>query len=120
VVHGEGLDEIAVTGMTHVCEVKGGSVERFSMVPEDIGLGRWERAAIAGGDPPENARILREVLAGRKGAPRDAVLANAAAALVAGDAAPDLRTGVGLAAASIDRGAAAEKLSRLVAVSRGA
>ncbi len=120
VVHGEGLDEIAVTGMTHVCEVKGGSVERFSMVPEDIGLGRWERAAIAGGDPPENARILREVLAGRKGAPRDAVLANAAAALVAGDAAPDLRAGVGLAAESIDRGAAAEKLSRLVAVSRGA
>jgi len=120
VVHGEGLDEIAVTGMTHVCEVKGGSVERFSIVPEDIGLGRWERAAIAGGDPPENARILREVLAGRKGAPRDAVLANAAAALVAGDAAPDLRSGVGLAAASIDRGAAAEKLSRLVAVSRGA
>ncbi len=120
VVHGEGLDEIAVTGMTHVCEVKGGSVERFSMVPEDIGLGRWERAAIAGGDPPENARILREVLAGRKGAPRDAVLANAAAALVAGDAAPDLRAGVGLAAESIDRGAAAEKLSRLVAVSSGA
>jgi anthranilate phosphoribosyltransferase len=119
VVHGEGLDEIAVTGMTHVCEVKGGSVERFSMVPEDIGLGRWERAAIAGGDPPENARILREVLAGQKGAPRDAVLANAAAALVVGGAAADLRAGVRLAAESIDRGAAAEKLSRLAAVSRG-
>ncbi|HEU4382589.1 MAG TPA: anthranilate phosphoribosyltransferase [Anaeromyxobacteraceae bacterium] len=120
VVHGEGLDEIAVTGMTHVCEVKEGRVERYSMVPEDIGVGRWERAAIAGGDPPENARILREVLAGQKGAPRDAVLANAAAALVAGGAAPDLRAGVRLAAESIDRAAAAEKLSRLVAVSRGA
>ncbi len=119
VVHGEGLDEIAVTGMTHVCEVKGGQVERFSMVPEDIGLGRWARAAIAGGDPPENARILKEVLAGQKGAPRDAVLANAAAALVAGGAAPDLRAGVLLGAESIDRGAAAEKLARLVAVSRG-
>ncbi len=120
VVHGEGLDEIAVTGMTHVCEVKNGAVERFTMVPEDIGLGRWPRAAIAGGDPPENAAILRAVLAGQKGGPRDAVLANAAAALVAGDAAPDLRTGVRLAAESIDRGAAAEKLSRLAAVSRGA
>ncbi|HYQ80485.1 MAG TPA: anthranilate phosphoribosyltransferase, partial [Anaeromyxobacteraceae bacterium] len=54
------------------------------------------------------------------GAPRDAALANAAAALVAGGAAPDLRTGVRLAAESIDRGAAAEKLARLVAVSRGA
>ena len=120
VVHGEGLDEIAVTGMTHVCQVKGGSIDRFSMVPEDIGLGRWDRAAIAGGDPPENARILRDVLAGAKGAPRDAVLANAAAALVAGDAASDLRAGVALAADSIDRGAAAEKLSRLAALSRGA
>ncbi len=120
VVHGEGLDEIAVTGMTHVCQVKGGSVERFSMVPEDIGVGRWDRASIAGGGPPENARILRDVLAGARGAPRDAVLANAAAALVAGGAAPDLRAGVAMAAESIDRGAAAEKLSRLAAVSHGA
>lgn len=120
VVHGEGLDEIAVTGMTHVCQVKGSSIDRFSMVPEDIGLGRWDRAAIAGGGPPENARILRDVLAGAKGAPRDAVLANAAAALVAGAAVSDLRAGVALAAESIDRGAAAEKLSRLAALSRGA
>ena len=42
VVHGEGLDEIAVTGMTHVCEVKEGAVERYAMVPEDIGLKRYQ------------------------------------------------------------------------------
>ena len=120
VVHGEGLDEIAVTGMTHLCEVKGGAVERFSMVPEDVGLGRWERSAIAGSDPPANARILGDVLAGQKGAPRDAVLANAAAALVAGGRAADLREGVRIAAESIDRGAAREKLARLAAVSSGA
>ena len=115
VVHGEGLDEIAVTGMTHVCEVKDGAVERYTMVPEDLGLRRHPEAEICGGDAELNARILRDVLDGRKGAPRDAVLANAAAALVAAGAAPDLRRGVALAAESIDQGGAADKLRRLVA-----
>ncbi len=114
VVHGEGLDEIAVTGMTHVCEVKGDSLERFAMVPEDIGLARHAEAAIAGRDAEWNARILRDVLSGQKGGPRDAVLANAAAALVCTGAAVDLRQGVRVAAESVDRGAAAEKLARLV------
>jgi anthranilate phosphoribosyltransferase len=118
VVHGEGLDEIAVTGMTHVAEVKpGGGVERYAMVPEDLGLRRWPEKDIAGGDATRNAIILRDVLGGQPGAPRDAVLANAAAALVAAEAAPDLRAGVRLAAESIDRGAAAEKLERLASLS---
>jgi anthranilate phosphoribosyltransferase len=120
VVHGEGLDEIAVTGMTHVCEVKGGEVERYTILPEDLGLRRWGAADIAGGDADYNARVLRDVLAGRQGAPRDAALANAAAALVAGGAAADLRAGVRLAAQAVDSGAAAEKLARLVQVSQGA
>jgi anthranilate phosphoribosyltransferase len=115
VVHGEGLDEIAVTGMTHVCEVKGAVTDRYAMLPEDIGLHRHPEAEIAGGDPDRNARILRDVLSGQAGAPRDAVLANAAAALVCAGAAKDLRAGVKVAAESLDRGAAAEKLSRLVA-----
>jgi len=117
VVHGEGLDEIAVTGMTHVCEVKAGKTERYSMMPEDLGLRRHPETEIAGGDAERNAGILRDVLSGQKGAPRDAVLANAAAALVCAGAAPDLRAGVRLAAESIDRGSAAEKLRRLVAAS---
>ena len=115
VVHGEGLDEIAVTGMTHVCEVKGGVVERFAMVPEDIGLRRHPEPEIAGGDAERNARILRDVLSGQKGAPRDAVLANAAAALVCTGAAKDLKEGVRVAERSIDGGGAADKLARLVA-----
>ncbi|MBI5069370.1 MAG: anthranilate phosphoribosyltransferase [Deltaproteobacteria bacterium] len=119
VVHGEGLDEIAVTGMTHVCEVKAGSLERYAILPEDLGLGRWDRSAIAGGDAEWNARMLRDILDGQKGGPRDAVLANAAAALVAGGAAPDLKGGVRLAAGAIDSGAAREKLARLVSLSRG-
>jgi anthranilate phosphoribosyltransferase len=119
VVHGEGLDEIAVTGMTHVCEVNDGAIERFAMLPEDIGLRRWGRADIAGGDPARNAAILKDVLTGQKGGPRDAVLANAAAALVAGGAAADLVSGVRGAADSIDRGAALEKLERLRILSSG-
>ncbi|BDG03959.1 anthranilate phosphoribosyltransferase [Anaeromyxobacter oryzae] len=117
VVHGEGLDEIAVTGMTHVCEVKGGKLERYAMRPEDIGLARHEEREIAGGDAERNARILRDVLEGQKGAPRDAVLANAAAALVCTGAAKDLPEGVRVAARAIDGGAAREKLSLLVAAS---
>jgi len=117
VVHGEGLDEITVTGMTHVCEVKGGAVERYSILPEDLGLGRYPESEILGGDSALNARILRDVLSGQKGAPRDATLANASAALVAAEAAPNLREGVKLAAAAIDCGAAAEKLARLVKMS---
>jgi anthranilate phosphoribosyltransferase len=115
VVHGEGLDEIAVTGMTHVCEVKAGATERYAMLPEDLGLRRHAIEEIAGGDAERNATILRDVLSGQKGAPRDAVLANAAAALVCAGAAKDLKAGVKLAAEVIDRGAAAEKLSLLVA-----
>jgi len=116
VVHGEGLDEITVTGMTHVCEVKEGGTERYSMLPEDMGLSRHPIEELVGGEAADNARILRDVLDGQKGAPRDAVLANAAAALVATGAARDLRGGVRVAAEAIDKGAAREKLKQLAAI----
>jgi len=118
VVHGEGLDEVAITGMTHVCEVKEGNVERYALLPEDMGLPRHLEAEIAGGDAARNAEILRDVLRGQRGGPRDAVLANAAAALVCAGAAGDLVEGVRVATASIDGGAAADKLARLVAATR--
>ncbi len=118
VVHGDGLDEIAVTGTTSVAEVRGGSVRTYELEPEALGVGRWPLTALGGGDAEQNARITRDVLGGQKGAPRDAVLANASAALVCAGAAADLRAGVALAAASIDRGAAREKLELLAAASR--
>jgi anthranilate phosphoribosyltransferase len=119
VVHGDGLDEVAVTGTTHVAEVRDGRVGLRDLTPEELGVGRWPGAALTGGDAEQNARITRDVLGGQAGAARDAVLANAAPALVAAGAAPDLRAGVRLAAATIDRGAAREKLDLLVAASRG-
>jgi anthranilate phosphoribosyltransferase len=90
------------------------------MLPEDLGLGRHAEAEIAGGDANRNARILTDVLGGQVGGPRDAALANAAAALVAAGAAADLREGVRLGAEAVDRGAASEKLARLVEATRGA
>ncbi len=87
------------------------------MLPEDVGIRRWDKAELAGGDAARNAAIVCDVLSGQKGAPRDAVLVNAAAALVAAEAAPDLTAGVRLAAEAIDRGAAQDKLERLRAIS---
>jgi len=118
VVHGDGLDEISVCGPTRVAEVRGGAVSLRTLTPEELGLARWPVAALAGGDAADNARITRDVLSGQRGAPRDAVLANAAAALVAGGAAADLPAGVRVAAEAIDRGAAREKLELLVAASQ--
>ncbi len=118
VVHGEGFDEVTVTGMTHLCEVKDGACDRYAVLPEDLGVRRWAREELAGGDAALNAAILTDVLSGQKGAPRDAVLVNAAAALVAGGAADDLPAGVRRAAEAIDAGAALEKLGQLRTLSQ--
>jgi anthranilate phosphoribosyltransferase len=114
VVHGQGLDEIAVTGSTTVCEVQGSEVYDFEVSPEELGVGRWNLNALLGGDAAKNAAMLRDVLSGQKGAPRDAVIANAAAALVAGEAAEDLLAGARAAADAIDRGRALAKLQDLI------
>lgn len=118
VVHGDGLDEIALTGETQVCEVVDGTLRSFTLTPEQLGLSRCRREELVGGDPAHNARILRDVLGGQKGAPRDAVLANAAAALVVGGAAATLTEGVRRAAESIDSGRAAGALAHLVRLTR--
>lgn len=118
VVHGsDGLDELTTTGPTSVAEVKDGKVRVFQIVPEDAGLARAALADLKGGDAQTNANAIRGVLTGEPGAFRDIVLLNAAAALVVGDKARDLREGVALAAQSIESGAAARALEKLIAVS---
>jgi anthranilate phosphoribosyltransferase len=114
VVHGGGADEVSVTGETLVCEAAGGEAREYTLEPEDLGLGRWAPAELAGGAPETNARIVRDVLGGQRGAPRDAVLASAALALVAAGAADSPREGARLGAAAVDRGAAAERLEAFV------
>ncbi|HEY8206171.1 MAG TPA: anthranilate phosphoribosyltransferase [Myxococcaceae bacterium] len=117
VVHGDGLDEISTAGSTHVAEVRGDSVETYEISPESLGLRRSTVADIAGGDAEHNARMIRDVLGGQEGAAADAVVANAAAALVAGHAASSLREGVDVARASIKSGAATQKLNDLTRMS---
>jgi anthranilate phosphoribosyltransferase len=114
-VHGhDGLDEISVCGPTRVTELRDGLIRTYDIDPERY-LGR--RAApeeVAGGDPNRNAEITRGVLAGKNGACRDVVVLNAAAALMAAGKADGMETGLRLAVESIESGAAAGKLERLV------
>lgn len=114
VVHGEdGLDEITVTGPTQISELAGGEVCTCRFDPIDLGLPRRSPQEIHGGDAAENARISREVLQRRAGAPREIVLLNAAAALIAGERAKNWTEGLSLAAQSIDSGAALRKVEAL-------
>jgi anthranilate phosphoribosyltransferase len=118
VVHGaDNLDEISNTGESRVSEVREGMVRSYTVRPEDFGLARTTIRELMGGDREENARIIRAILDGEPGPRRDIVLMNAAAALVAGGKARDLKDGVGLAAQAIDSGAALRKLEALVGLS---
>lgn len=115
VVHGsDGLDELTTTGPTLVAEWNGEHVRCFEVTPEDAGLPRATLADLQGDDPPHNAEAIRGVLSGMKGPLRDAVLLGAAGALLVAGRAGDLREGAGLAAQSIDSGAAHMALERLV------
>lgn len=118
VVHGEGgLDEISLSGPSDVIEVRGHELRHFSVQPPDFGLSPAPLEAIRGGDPAENAAIVRDVLSGRKGPHRDAVLVNAAAAVAAAGLANDLQVGFRVAASAVDSGQALEKLEALRAFS---
>jgi anthranilate phosphoribosyltransferase len=119
VVHGaDGLDEISNTGESVVSEVREGVVRTFTLRPEDFGMPRASIADLLGGDREQNAEIIRGILRGQPGPRRDIVLMNAAAALVAGLRAHDLKEGVALAAQSIDSGEALARLERLAALSQ--
>jgi anthranilate phosphoribosyltransferase len=114
VVHGsDGLDEITTTGATTVFQVEDGRVQKGLWSPVDFGLRRAEIEDLRGGDADENAAFIHAILDGEPGPKRDVVVANAAAALLAGRRAEDLKSAVYLAAEAIDSGAAREKLKLL-------
>ena len=118
VVHGDGLDEMTLTGETKVAELKDGKVRTFSVTPEDAGLQRADAASLKGGDAEFNAQALRELLDGKAGAYRDITLLNAGAALVVAGKASDLKDGAALASASIDSGKAKAALEKLILASK--
>jgi anthranilate phosphoribosyltransferase len=113
-VHGsDGTDEISICGPTSVSAVENGAVRDFSIHPEEAGLTPRPFEAILGGTPAENAAAFRALLDGASGAYRDAVLLNAAAALVVADRAASLTDGVAMARTAIDSGAAKAKVDAL-------
>ena len=114
VVHGAGMDEIAIHDATTVAEVDGDEVTEYTLTPADLGLERAPVEAVAGGDPEANAADLRGIVAGEVTGPkRDIILANAGAALYVAGIADDLPGGVDAAREAIDSGAAAAKLDDL-------
>ncbi|MFC1929631.1 anthranilate phosphoribosyltransferase [Chloroflexota bacterium] len=119
VVHGEdGLDEITITGKTQVSELKNGDIKSYSINPEDLGLSRASPDSLKGGTVEENASILRNAVAGIPGPQYDAVLANAAAVLLAGDKAKTLQEGITLAREVSESGKALVKLEQLIQFSQ--
>jgi anthranilate phosphoribosyltransferase len=118
VVHGDdGLDEITITGPTRVGEVREGQVRSYEVTPEEFGLQRASLDDISGGDAQLNAKLIREILEGKRSARRDVVLLNAAAALVAAGRADHLRDAMPIAVEALDSGSALAKLQALISFS---
>jgi anthranilate phosphoribosyltransferase len=119
VVHGaDGIDEISTTGHTKVSECREGAVHTFYIHPSEFGIRKATLAELLGGDAAENAAIVRRVLEGHAGAPRDAVVLNAGAALFVADRVESVREGIRVAAAAIDSGVAVATLEAMVRASQ--
>ncbi len=120
-VHGaDGTDELSIAGSSWVAAIENGAVREFEIAPEDAGLPVHPFEAILGGTPAENGRAFRALLDGAAGAYRDAVLLNAAAALVVAGRVKTLPEGVALAEESIDTGRAKAKVEALARATQGA
>ncbi len=118
VVHGaDGLDEISICDKTYIAELSNNKIHEYEITPEDLGIERANIEKLIGGDARENARALKEILTGSQNEYRNAVLANAAAALKVAGLATNLHEGVQMAGESIDHGKAIESLKRLVEIS---
>lgn len=120
VVSGDGdVDELTLSGPSRVWEVRHGDVRSYALDATELGLARAPRESLAGGDVPTNARIIREVLDGREGAPLDAVLLNAGAALYVADRATSIGEGIDRAREVVQSGRASAKLEEIVAWGAG-
>jgi anthranilate phosphoribosyltransferase len=115
VVHGEdGLDEISTTAVTYVSEIKEGEVIDYEIDPTEYGIPKANSTDIAGGTAKENAEIIIDIFKGKKGAKRDIVLINSAAALYVGKVVENLSDGIKLSEELLDNGAVYGKLHELI------
>lgn len=119
VAGGDGMDELTVTGESHVAELRDGVVKSYTIVPEQCGLSRHPLKELRGGDANENATIIRELFAGKRGAQRDIVLLNAGAIFYLADQTHSIEAGVIKAAELIDSGKVLEKLEQIRRVAGG-
>ena len=111
------LDEISMSAPTKICEINNGWFKTYTITPEKFGFERCAKADLKGGTPEENAQITRDILNGKKGCMRNAVLMNAGAALYLYEKADSLKNGIALAAELIDSGAAMKTLEKMIEVS---
>ena len=118
VVYGmDKLDEISLSAPTKICEIRDGWFRSYVIKPEDFGLARCIKDELRGGSPQENAQITLDILHGKKGPKRDAVLLNAGASLYIGGKAEDMQAGIALAETLLDEGKALAVLEKLKEVS---
>jgi anthranilate phosphoribosyltransferase len=118
VVHGAGLDELSPAAPSRVSECREGTVRTFTIEADAAGCAPCAVDDLRGGDAAHNAVIARDILGGQAGAPREAVVLNAAAALLVAGHAADLAEGAGRAREALDGGAAAAVLERVVRMTR--
>ncbi len=114
----DGLDELSVSGVTHVVEVEAGALRAYDIAPEDVGLPRARLEDVRGGEPADNADTARRIFAGETGPRRDLAALNAGAAIYVAGQAADLAGGVQAAQEAIDSGRVTDTLERLVAVTQ--
>jgi anthranilate phosphoribosyltransferase len=114
----DGIDELSLASRTRVIEVAEGGTEEWFIEPSDVGLETAPLEAIPGGEPDENAAVVRSVFDGEAGPARDVSVLNAGAAIFVASGADDLKEGVAKAADAIDSGAARDVLERLISRSR--
>jgi len=119
VVHGiDGMDEISISRKSLVWDVNQHKVlPPYEISPDDLGFMKASITQIKGGTARQNAKILRGILSGEVGARRNIVIMNAAAALVAGNRASDLKEGASIAEKTLDSGKALAKLDELIKLS---
>ena len=118
VVYGQDkLDEISLSAPTTVCEIKDGWYKSYIIEPEDFGFEKCNKEDLKGGEPNENAEIVRKILSGEKGYKRNATLINAGASLYIGGKANDMKEGIKLAGELIDNGKAMETLNKFIELS---
>ncbi len=113
----DGLDEISISSPTTVCEVKNGWIKSYVIEPEQFGLKRCDKDDLKGGTPEKNAQITRDILSGYKGAKRDAVVLNSAAAIYLAKDGITFNESIKIAEDTIDSGKALEQLNKFITLS---